>query len=171
MSAIIFALAFFLFFALVLPQYDELQNAGSALKDRQALLSERTADMNNFRKLSQQADSRQGDIAKIKTFLPNNKQIDQVLSSIQQITNQSGLQLTDLTTSQGPDSSTETGYKVLNIDLSLSGKYVAFTAFLSYLEQSLRLYDIYEMTAAQTVTNGTGGLLLLSLKMNAYFLK
>ena len=85
LAAIIFSAAFFLVFVLVLPQYDSIKTAKGALTTRRNLLAERTAVVNKIVEAQKQVQSRQADINKIKSFLPERKQIDEVVSSIQNI--------------------------------------------------------------------------------------
>ena len=168
LSALIFAFVFFLFFVLVLPEYDAIKVAKEALESRRLLLSERTTLLNNVLELDGQAQSRQADIGKIKAFLPERKQADEIVSSIQKITEQSGLQLSGLSTSEVMLGG-EVGYKKILVSADIVGAYPAFVDFLKLAEQSLRLYDVSEITAAVSTT--TLGNVNFAIKINAYYLK
>lgn len=168
LAAIIFALASFLFFVLVLPEYDAIRVVREAVSSRQLLLEERSALLKNVLELNRQATARQSDINKIKSFLPERKQIDEIVSSLQKITEQSGLQLSSLTTSVGP-STGKTEFKKIFVGMDVIGTYPAFVNFLKLLEQSLRLYDVFEITAAVSTTTLSN--INLAIKMNTYYLK
>src|SRR3990167_8719975 len=90
-ASIIFALAFFLFFVLVLPQYDSIKAAREAVELRQNVLTERTAALNKVKELEVQTRARQSDINKIHSFLPERKQIDEIVMSIKEITELTGM--------------------------------------------------------------------------------
>ena len=161
-------MALFLAFVLVLPQYDAIKAAKAAQVARQALLTERTAEIDNTKALGRQIELRQGDLDKIRTFLPTTKQIDEIVSSIQKISQDAGLQLTGMTTAGIPEAG-EIDYKKVQISLDLVGKYPVFVNFLKLLEQNLRLYDIFEITAAESTTSP--GNVNFIIKMYAYYLK
>lgn len=159
-----------MFFVLVVPQYDAIKIVKEAIKSRQLLLTERTAIFDNVRELDRQAQTRQADINMIKAFIPERKQIDEVVSSMQKITEQSGLQLSSLTTSE-VSLTGEAEYRKIFVGADMAGAYPAFVNFLKLLEQSLRLYDIYEINAAASTTLLGLGNVNFAIKMNAYYLK
>ena len=168
LAAIIFSAAFFLVFVLVLPQYDSIKTAKGALPTRRNLLAERTAAVNKIVEAQKQVQSRQADINKIKSFLPERKQIDEVVSSIQNISESSGMQLLGMITSAVPGID-DNRYKKILVGVDLIGQYPAFVNFLKLLEQSLRLYDVSEINAAASTT--VPGNVNFTIKMNAYYLK
>lgn len=168
LAAIIFAIAVFAFFVLVLPQYDAIKLIKEATNSRQAALNERTVAFDRVKVLDGQVRQRQSDINKIKSFLPERKQIDEVVSSIQKISEESGMQITGMTTT-GVSSLEETRYKKILIGIDIAGPYPSFVNFLKLIEQSLRLYDVYEVNAAASTTSV--GSVNFSLKISAYYLK
>ncbi|MBI2063617.1 MAG: type 4a pilus biogenesis protein PilO [Candidatus Yanofskybacteria bacterium] len=168
LAAIIFALSLFFIFVLVLPQYDIIKAAKGIIGPSQVLLGERKTFLNNVLELDKQAKSRQADIEKIKTFLPEHKQIDEIVSSIQKIAEQSGQQLVGLTTSEVL-LVTNLDYKKVFIGVDIVGTYPAFVNFLKLLEQNLRIYDVFEITAASSTT--IPGSVNFAIKINAYYLK
>ena len=71
------------------------------------------------------------------------------------------------------DSGEAVGYKKIFVSFSVAGQYPSFVNFLKLLEQNLRLYDIFGITAS-LMTGGAGGaqnLVNFSVKLNAYNLK
>ncbi len=170
-ASIIFAVGSFLIFILILPQYDLIQNSTVALKGRQALIADRIIEAKNFKDFNEQVKGREADINKITVLLPTKKQLDQVVSSIDTISKESGMQLVSLTTG---DATTETSsnFKKVFIGLDMTGKYPAFIDFLKSLEQNLRIYDVAENSAAVSTAGGANsGLVNFSVKMNTYYLK
>lgn len=157
-----------MFFVLVLPQYDVIKSAKEALAQRNEFLTQRTAQFNKVKELDAQARARQADIIKIRSFMPANKQIDEIVSSFQSISEGSGMQLVSMNTSEALNLD-NANYKKLLIGIDLIGPYPAFIGFLKLLEQSLRLYDISEMI--MTISTSSVGRLNFSLKINSYYLK
>lgn len=167
-AAIITAIGLFLFFTLILPEYNGLKNTRGTFADRQALLNERKTEVKNFQNIDALAKSRQGDISKILIFLPSQKRLDEIVSSIQRVAGDSGLQLVGM--AAGDTTSLEDiGYKKVFLNVDLNGRYPAFVNFLKSLEQSLRLFDVSEITAASS-GGGLAGSVDLSLKMYAYYI-
>jgi len=173
LASIIFAGGAFAFFVLVLPQFDSIGSAKEALKVRQTLLEERNAELQNVVKLNEQYKARQADIGKIVAFMPEQKRIDQIISSIQQITDQAGLSLTTITTAAAGETGEAGGYRKVFVGFDVLGQYPSFVNFLKLLEQNLRLYDIFEIIGSLTTSpaGGAQNLVNFSVKLNAYNLK
>lgn len=168
LGSILFALGFLLVFVLALPQYDGIKNAKAALKTRQQLLDERTAELKNVKDLDRQVKARRSDINKIVVFLPASKQVDQIVSSIQSSASEAGLQLTGLSSGE-LTSATDIGFKRLFVGIDANGRYPDFVGFLRKLEQNLRLYDVNEIIGSLSTTQA--GVLNFTVKLNAYYLK
>jgi len=171
-ASIIFAAGAFAFFVLVLPEFTSIKNARAALQVRQALIEEKNAELKNVAELDKQYKAKQAGIDKLTTFMPEQKRIDQIVSSIQQIANQAGLSLADMTTAAAAETGEAVGYKKIFVSFGVIGQYPSFVNFLKLLEQNLRLYDIFGIIGS--LTTGTGGgqnLVNFSVKLNAYNLK
>jgi Tfp pilus assembly protein PilO len=171
-ASIIFAAGAFAFFVLVLPQFNSISGARAALETRQSLLKEKEAALENVNELGKQYEARQADIGKIVTFMPTQKRTDQIVSSVQQITGQAGLNLTTITTAAS-STGNAAGYKTISVSFDAGGQYPTFVDFLKLLEQNLRLYDIFEINASSviSVSGGPQNLVNFSVKMKAYNLQ
>lgn len=165
----IFATGCFLFFVLVVPQYQGIADVKSVIGERQDLLIQRTAWEENVKTLSIQYQSRLADIERIGLLLPENKQIDQILVNIEALAQESGLQIKDLNIS-GSTNSGAGPYGITFIQISLAGAYSSLTNFLTEAEKNLRLYDIFEINIGRD-TNSTGDNLVFSFKINSYNIK
>lgn len=171
-ASIIFAAGAFMFFVLVLPEFNAISNAKAALETRQLLLEERTAELKKVAEFEEQYMARQADIDKLTVMLPEKKRIDEVVSSIQQITSQSGLNLISMTTA-GLTEAGIAGYKKIIVNFDLVGQYPAFVGFLKLLEQNLRLYDVFEIigSLATDTAGAAQNLVNFTVKLNAYNLQ
>ena len=172
-ASIIVAAGAFAFFVLVLPEFTSVKNTRAALQVRQALIEEKNTELKNIAELNKQYKARQASIVKLTTFMPELKRVDQVVSSIQQIANQSGLSLAAMSTAAAAETGEATGYKKTFVSFDVVGQYPPFVNFLKLLEQNLRLYDIFEIIGSMTSKVGGGGqnLVNFSVKLNAYNLK
>ena len=167
-SALITAVAIVLFFAIVLPQYDDMSAARATAQERQQLLADTQAAQENIKQLSAAFDAQKATIDRVLLALPAKRQHDYITSSLQQVANDSGMQLLSFSLSDVQKSAA--GYQELPIRAELSGTYLEFMDFLAAFEQSLRLYDI----TAINITGGTestGSLLKFSISITAYSLK
>lgn len=168
LTSIIFATGAFLFFALVLPRFDNVKNSSQILSTKQSFLTEARGNLNNFKQLQADFESKQGDTNKILISLPRNKQIDQIISSIQVAASQNGVLLRGLTTGEVNDS-TAGDLKKISINLDMQGNYQSFINFLAVIESNLRVYDVFSLSMGKD-TSGSAliGLLNINMKMNAF---
>lgn len=166
-ATIIVSVGLFLFFAMVMPQYSAISTFRSNLKQEETLYNERTAFLESFKSLNAKVKARQTDINKVVSFLPAGKRSDEIVSSLQEIAQESGLQLTSLSSSNSA-STTDTGYKKMFITVEMVGTYPSLVNLLGLMEKNLRLFDINQITAISSTTSP--GLLNINLKMNAYYL-
>ncbi len=168
LASIIIGVALFLIFFLIAPEYDAIQAARAAITDRQALLQERTNDFNNFTALDQQYKDHINDIQKIATFVPQTKHVDGLISSVQAIAQQTGIQTTGIDITTGVVT-VGAPYQTATIHLGGTGSYSAMMSFLQALETSLRIFDVTSFNLApQGITSS---LLTMSISLNAYYLK
>ena len=168
-AALIIAIACFLTFVLLVPEYNGISEARQTLKARQAIADERTLAQLRVKDLDANYRQHEVDIQKILVALPEGKHSDQVVSSIQAAAVQSGVQLTSLSIVNSPDSAGS--YKTSLIQLTSSGTYAGFINFLKNLEQNLRLSDLIEFSLAQQAGSATGGVLSMNVKLRTYNLK
>lgn len=170
LSSIIAALAFLMFFVLVMPQYDAIKLFRETVAARETLFAERSAIISRIQELKRQVEAKQADIDRLTTFMPRGKQIDEIVSSIEKVAADSGMQLTVITTS---DAGAVTGeeQKRIFISIDLIGTYPNLVNFLKFLEQSLRLYDVSEVVVSPATITGPGNSLNFALKMHAYYLE
>jgi len=170
-ASLIFGVGCFLFFAIALPQYDALANIRALIKERQELLAQRTAMLDNVKELIKQYQARKTDIDKLVLLLPPQKQIDQVISSIQTAAQQTGMQLRGMSVSGSAAGDAGVSHKTTFIKLELGGSYPILIAFLKEMEKNLRLFDVLEINASQDSSAKTPGLLSFEVKISAYNVK
>ncbi|MBI4160550.1 MAG: type 4a pilus biogenesis protein PilO [Candidatus Yanofskybacteria bacterium] len=158
-----------LFFVLVMPQYDSIKLFREELKSRHLLLAERKQVAENIKNLERQLEERQPDIDLMASFMPRNKQIDEIISSTENMAATSGVQLNSITFSAAAPSSD--AFEQLSVNVELIGRYLDLFNFLKSAEQSLRIFDIVEMSISSAGRNdGSASGLNIGLKMKAYYL-
>jgi len=168
LGAALIAVGTIMFWMLTLPAYDQVMNLRSALADRNSILDNRTAIINNIKTLTKQYADRSADIQRFSNLVPADKGTAELVSTIEAMANQSGITLTGLSLA-GSQNPTQNAYVPQPIDMSLTGTYPSFRTFLSLLETNLRIMDVISMNINQTTVNSSN--LGFQIKANAYYLK
>ncbi len=153
-AAAVVALAVFGFFALILPEYNNIKEARTALQERKAMLEERTALVAKVASLNEVYNTNQNNINKLGSLLPTNKHHDEIVSSIFSIAGQSGVVLSEVVVGDAANQGNGS-MKQTNISVQGTGQYERIYNFLQLLEQSLRLYDVQSLNLG--IKEGAGG--------------
>ncbi|MGD0977038.1 MAG: type 4a pilus biogenesis protein PilO [Minisyncoccia bacterium] len=169
-ASIIFGASCFIFFWLAVPVYDNILDIKSATADMQSLLSERTTLRQNVSNLMQQYESRSAEIAKLMMFLPNQSRLDQIIETLQSTAGSTGIQMKDMSLASQP-STNNSPYVVTNIKIEVSGNYDLMVNYMKQLEQSLRIYDVTEISIARNQQAPlAANLFNIEIKANTYSL-
>jgi Tfp pilus assembly protein PilO len=171
-ASIIFAAGAFAFFVLVFPEFTSIRNAKAALRTRQALIEEKNMELRKVTELDKQYQARRADIDKILIFMPEQKRVDQIILSLQQMANEVGLRLGSIVTAAAIEKE-GAGYKKILVSVDVVGQYPSFVSFLKLLEQNIRLYDVFEIMGSPVASAVAGGknLINFNIKLNTYHLK
>jgi len=162
------ALALFGAWGWIFPEYNKMSELNVGIKERQDLYDSRSATIKKIQDLNKEYQQKSADIAKISAILPSKKSLAEVLSAIDKLSSQSGLQLVNATVTGQPSNDSNSVYNIMPIQLTLSGNYIALENFLQSAEKNLRLIDIATLNAANV---GGSSMLDFSIKGNAYYLK
>lgn len=167
-GASLISIAGLLFWVLVMPAYDTIGNQRDALAERILILEKRAQIMANIDQLTKEYSSRAADIERFSSIVPARKSIPEIISAIQALATNNGLQLSTIALGNNT-SADKNPYQSQLIDLNLSGSYPAFKSFLLALERNIRLIDIYSIDASPASDNSP--IISFRLKGNAYYLK
>ena len=162
------ALALFGAWGWIFPGYNKMSELNAGITERQDLYESRSAIIKRIQDLNKEYQQKSADITKISAILPNKKSLAEVLSAIDKLSSQSGLQLVNVAVTGQPSNDPNSMYNVMPIELALSGNYLALENFLQSTEKNLRLIDIATIDAAGT---DRADLLNFSIRGNAYYLK
>jgi|SRR3989344_1682114 len=171
LGAGLIAIAVILFWVLVLPAYIRISDLDAAIRERNDLLTSRSAIVANIKKLNTEYQKRIPEITKLSAIVPAKKSIAEVLSAINDVSTKNGLQLfSSSITGQNASEAIAIPYNILSLEISLIGNYPALTNFLRALERNLRLMDIISIDAA-SISVENASILNFNVKGNAYYLK
>ena len=154
----------------ILPEYNKISELNVALKERQELYDSRSATIKRIRDLNKEYQKRAADVTKISSVLPSKKSLAEMVSAIEKISAQSGLQLISATIAGKPSDGQAGPYNFLPIEITMSGGYPELISFIRSAEKNLRVIDITSINAAAG-SSDKPGLLNFSMKGSAYYLK
>lgn len=167
-GALLVATAGILFWVLLMPTYDKVMAQRDAIAERVVIIKERGDVIASIKTLTEEYVTRSADIARFASIVPDKKSVPELISSLQALAVQNGLQLTTIALS-GNTNQDINPYQEQSIDLGLNGGYLAFKSFLIALERNIRLIDIVSITASPTSDNSS--IISFQIKGTAYYLK
>ncbi len=167
-GAALVALALFLFWALDVGAYRKLTALRAALQERDQVIAERKDTLANIKKFKADLAKHTNEVRKFSAVIPTEKEVAELVSALESIALQNGIQITKLITSQGT-ASQEENYNKLSVVIEGQGGYAALRSFLGGIEQNNRLFDVQSLEASVDPTRQTT--LFFKLQGNVYFLK
>ncbi|MDP4001751.1 MAG: type 4a pilus biogenesis protein PilO [bacterium] len=167
-GATLVAIAGIIFWTMLVPAYDDILIKRDAITERTDIIKARSDILSNIKALSLEYSNKATDITRFASMVPEKKGVPELLSSIQALATQNGLQLTTIALSENSNPGAA-DYQTQSIDLGLNGGYLAFKSFLMALERNIRLIDIISISASPTSEDSP--IINFSIKGNAYYLK
>jgi Tfp pilus assembly protein PilO len=168
LGACLVAIAGIIFWILLMPMYDQVMLQRDAIAQRGDILQNRNSIIANISALTQQYAQRSSDIARFTSIVPTEKSAPELVSSLQALANNNGLQITTIALSGGVNQD-KNPYQEQSIDIGVNGTYPAFKNFLLALENNIRIIDIISFDAAPVGDNSS--IISFRIKGNAYYLK
>lgn len=164
LGSVLIAAALFVFFAFVLPAYDQIKATQTGIDERQVSLVELQNAMQRVKQLDSQLEGRVEEVEKLGGVIADEKRSDEVLSSVDAIANQNGMQILKFSMAE---TGRQEGFSVAGVDLILRGSYLSFRNFIEGLENNLRLFDVQNLSISAP---DEGGFLNINIKFNLYYL-
>lgn len=161
-------LAIILFWMFILPTWNRTSLLNGAITEREDILSSREVILSRINDLNSQYQERAADVGRISSVVPNAKSAAEMVSTIESVTQQTGMQLVEITMGGSDDPQKE--LQTVFVELGLIGNYPSFVAFLDLVEKNLRLIDVNEISVSQTSAIGAQISLNFRVKANAYYL-
>jgi len=169
-GAALISLAAFFFWGWILPGYNVISELKTLVRERQDLISSRSAIIANIKNLTEEYQKHSADIKKRTAVVPNKKSVAEIVSTMENIASRNGLQLTGETISE-QKSEPGAPYDSVLIDISLSGGYTSLVNMLQSLEKNLRLLDVSSIDVNPGTSSSGAAFLNFRVKMSAYFVK
>lgn len=170
MGAAIVAGSLAAFMVLVLPRYDAIQETRGMLVVREQEVAKKRKFVEKMMELKKQIEARQDDLDKMESFLSSGKKTQDVIVNLEAIAREAGVAIDTLKTSS-PQGGNGENFEVLQVELDTAGQYPTLANLVKLIEKNLRIFDIQEISINQKDSGGFTVPLLLSLKINTYYLK
>ena len=154
----------------ILPEYNKISEFNVAINERQELYDSRSATLKKIQDLNQEYQQRAADIARISSVLPSKKSLAEIISAIDKLSTQNGLQIISAVVVGQPSGGQIGAYNFLPIEIAMNGSYIGLVNFLQAVEKNLRIIDIISIDAAAASADNSN-LLNFSVKGNTYYLK
>lgn len=162
------ALTIIVFWTLVVPLWNHSSLLKKAVAERDDFLSSRVAILQKISDLNEEYKNKSLETSKAVLVVPKTRGVAELISTIEALTQQTGLQLIEVSTGGAENQQQE--LQTVFVELGLIGSYPSFTAFLNLIEKSVRLIDVFELSVDQPSTPGEQTVLSFRVKANAYYI-
>lgn len=152
LPSIIAAASLLVFFLLVLPVFDKTRLLRDSIREREDILREAEEISARVGSINREIEARKADIDKLDRLLPKEKEIPEILSSIESIVSGAGMTLSEMNLSDVPGQGQR---RKINGTMKLSGGYSSFVSFLDLFEKNLRLTGVAALDVAAQLIEGT----------------
>ena len=136
-----------------------------AIEEREIMLKESQQIASRVNELSNEIKINKNEIEKLDQLLPKQKEISEILVTIESIISSSGLSLSEVTLSEsfGVDAGK------INASIKFTGNFNSLMTFLDLLEKNLRLIEISTIDVSSQLV-GTNNTINYDVKFEARYL-
>lgn len=160
------AIALFLVWTLDVATSSRISALREAIKEREATVAERENILAAVKKFQQDYTAQAADAQRFAALVPPRKSTAELVSEIEAMAAQSGITVTNLSTSGNP--ATGGAYQELNLRLEARGAYAALVSFLAAAERNIRLLDMQTIEISTDAAQAS--VLTIQLQAKTYFL-
>lgn len=149
-GALVVGLALFSFWPFVVGKWQQVGALRQALAERETLVQERQASLNNIaNELERYRSELSGaDATKFSAMVTEHRDTAGLISAIDAIATGNGVSLTGIEAAD-PRQAKDAATRTVLLTMELSGSYRAFKGFLSQLETSARLLNVTTINASE----------------------
>lgn len=168
-GAFVIAIALFFAFPVVLGGFQRIGAFRTAVAEREDLLSQRAAILENVnRQYADYAEQSGTDVGRaLAAFVPVKKDTAELISALEDIARQSGVTLEEFSIGEARGRPTTGTYETLVLSMKLHGSYGSFQTFLASMESYVRLLNVISLQLSAE----DDGTLAFQLTAELYFLK
>lgn len=153
---------------LLLPKFKDARSEARVLQAKEAETEKRKLALQDIQFLTAELGKKQSQLESVNEALPTAPRIPELLANLEELTKRSGVLITGMQVIPAPTAATVAaglevtrikrtqeilsqteGLTVMQIDLSLKGKYPNILSLLKNIEQNLRLLDVQMLVLDQ----------------------
>lgn len=172
-GAFLIAIATFLVWVLILPDYDRQSFLKLTVQSRTTDLEARNKLINRVGELDKEYQSRYAELKRLSLVIPPEKHIDEMITILEEIFTKTGIPLTDMSLS-AQEGQSDPNFNLIGMEFSFKANYNSIINFLEAVEKSLRLIDTTRLDVGidKTEYTGTGIVPLgVTFEASAYYVK
>ncbi len=168
LGACLVAVALFLFWAFDVVAYQQIPKYNQAITERQAILQEHKAILENITSLNAEYQKRSASVQRFSSTVPTQKSTAQLIVSLDAAATQAGIHISDLGMGETKQVGEAAGPSTVSITMAMTGTYAGLLLFLSNLEQNVRIIDVQSISVQPQAGSG---ILNFDLRATTYFIK
>jgi hypothetical protein len=171
-AAILISVSAFLSWTNILPKYDYYSALKITIESRQALLKSREGIFEKVSDLQKEYQQKYAELQRMGLVIPEKKNLPEMISTIDSIFSNSGLNPGGLTIGGGKGGQGSLTDNVI-FDIVTESTYESLINLLTHIEKNIRLIDVSSLTISVKIGDTPEGSIPLSvqLKGSAYYLK
>lgn len=170
-GAALIAIAIFLFWTLILPDYDGRAYLEASIAAREANLEAKNSLINKTSELDKQYQSKYAELKRLSLVVPSQKHIEEMITMLESIFTATGVPLKDMALSAG-EGAPGSAFSLVSMQFNFNASYDSIFNFLYAIEKSLRLIDTTTLNIGINQEESTGSgppNLTVLFKATAYF--
>src|SRR3989344_4705566 len=133
-GSILIAIAVFLFWVMILPDYDERANLGLVLQTRTADFEAKTGLINKILELDKEYQSKYAELKRLSLVVPSEKHLEEMITILEDIFSSTGVPLKDMALFVQDDQA-DSSYNTVNTEFNLRTTNDSMINFLISLEK------------------------------------
>lgn len=172
-GAVFISIAALIAWVFIIPGYEMQTYLRTSIEIRSSVLSTKSELIKKVADLNVEYLEKFNELKRLSLVVPSEKNIAEVITSIEDISSQNGINVSELTIVESEEIGKVVNYGSLGISIGFSGSYDAILSFLGNIEKHIRLIDVTSLGLSVKSEESSGEQILLvgSLKGSAYFLK
>src|SRR3989344_1276765 len=140
-GAVFISIAASILWIFILPSYEMQSFLKSSLEVRSSALATKSELIQKVEDLSKEYQNKFNELKRLSLVIPPEKNVAEVLTSIEDIFSKSGISLSDFTIADGSRVDDTKPYGELSLSIGFSGSYSSMLGFLDHIERHIRLID------------------------------
>ena len=134
-GSVFIAIAVLVFWVFILPGYEKQSYFKSSDEIRSSAIDLKSELIQKVADLNKEYQDKFSELKRLSLVVPDEKNIAEVITGIEDISSQSGIHLSDFTVSDVLDSTKTGDYGTLSLNINFSGDYESVLSFLDRIER------------------------------------